>query len=121
MRLFELLRGADHLFEVGRHRAGGAHARKLLHLTEILACLSFGDLASALTRPEVPQRQSYMGGWLLAPIGEQLGNVAEVGLVELVEGPPGSCDDAPRDPGPINLVATGCYSPSDTGDMPEAF
>jgi hypothetical protein len=103
MRLFELLRLADQLFEVRRQWRGWAHARKLLHLAYILASLSLGGPAAAFPLPQIAQGKDHVRRRLLAPISEQIGNVAEAGLAELVESPSGSGDDAPRDPGPVDL------------------
>jgi hypothetical protein len=77
-------------------------------------------VSGTLVRSEVAKREQDVRGHLLGPIFKQLLDVAEAGLIEDVEGPPGSGDDFPCDPRPIKLRRTGPYSPSDTGVIPDA-
>ena len=119
MVLFEFFCVAHQLLEVFRQRAS-LLAHHLPQSAQILASLSFIDLLAPLALPEIAQRQRDVCRRLLGPIGEKVSNVAERRLVELVECPPGSGDDFARNPWPIDPLATGCYSPSATGAIPEA-
>jgi len=117
--LLELLRGADHLFEVGGKRLR-RHTHNPAHFAHVLASLSFVDLIAMLARPQVAKREQNMGRHLLGPVFEQLLDVNEAALVQNVEGPPGSGNDFASNPRPIKFAATGRYSPSDTGVIPDA-
>ena len=121
MLLLELLRFRDQLLEAAWKRLRAAHSRQLGHLAQVLAGLRLArSLFAALSRAQITKRENHMRGRLFGPILKQVGDIAKTGFVELVEGPPGSGDDFPRDPGPIDRLPTGYYSPSDTGAIPDA-
>lgn len=123
MRIHHALRFADKALEVLRQRCRRApeNLPDLAHFFPGAALIHRRFAAAALCGPKVPQRQHNVSRGLICPVFEQLDYVAGGLLVERLERPPGSSDDSACDPRPIDrFSATGGYSPSATGLIPEA-
>lgn len=123
MRLFEFLGLEDHLLKLRRQRPRraahhGAHLR--LQLVHLIPRLVLADLLLLFTVIPKKMQQVNVDRRGILPIFNQVEHILRGSVIDLVEGPSGSSDDVAIDPGPVDLRATGRYSPSETGSIPDA-
>jgi hypothetical protein len=116
---FLLFGPVSHRPDMRRKRLRG----RIHHLTQaeqLRPRFVFGFRGDSLAFAEVAKRQNVMSWWVFRPVLQQREYVAGGRLIDCLEGPSGSSDDAAVNRGPIDAGATGRYSPSETGSSPDA-